>query len=301
MDKKANRWLNDHRWNLTSDDGEDGILEKLLELIPNPNRWCVEFGACDGLERSNTHNLIAKKGYAGVLIEPSVRKFRGLERTYAGRKDVTLINGFVGLGASDGLDRILANTKAPLDIDLVCIDIDGNDYYVWEAIKQYRPKVILIEFNPTIPNSLEFIQPRDPSINQGASLLAMCKLAKLKGYELVATTTNNAFFVDGKYFDLFGIADNSMSELRPEEGAPITYIFNGYDGTVFLRGHRHLIWHDTPYVESRVQQIPSVIRDFPPNYGKVKTGLAGAYFFLFRGYRPSRAVVTRFWRQMTGR
>jgi hypothetical protein len=301
MNKNPNRWLDAHRWNLTSDDGEEGIIEKILERIPDPNRWCVEFGACDGLERSNTHNLVAKKRYAGVLIEPDARKFRGLERTYAGRQDVTLINGFVGLTAEDGLDRILEATPAPRDLDLVSIDIDGNDYYVWRAIQVYRPRVVVIEFNPTIPNSLEFVQPRDPAVNQGSSLLAMCNLAKEKGYELVATTTCNAFFVDAKYFPLFGITDNSIHELRPEAEAPITYIFNGYDGTVFLRGHRRLIWHDTPYVESRVQQIPRLIRDFPPTYGRVKTGLAGAYFMLFRGYRPSSTVLKRFWRQMTGR
>ncbi len=49
MEKNPNRWLAEHRRNLTSDDGEDGILEKILERIPDANRWCVEFGACDGV------------------------------------------------------------------------------------------------------------------------------------------------------------------------------------------------------------------------------------------------------------
>lgn len=60
---RSNRWLNEFASNVTSQFGEDGIIEKILEVIGDANRWCVEFGASDGVYLSNTYNLIKNKGY----------------------------------------------------------------------------------------------------------------------------------------------------------------------------------------------------------------------------------------------
>jgi hypothetical protein len=96
------------------------------------------------------------------------------------------------------LDQLLSSITIPSNF-LLSIDIDGNDYYAWKAVKIYRPKIVIIEFNPTIPDPVEFIQPCNAKINQGSSLLALCKLAEEKSYHLISTTFTNAFFVDSKF------------------------------------------------------------------------------------------------------
>jgi len=183
---RASTWLLDHQRNVYSQSGEDGIIEKILEILPQNDKWCVEFGAWDGLHGSNTRNLIASNGYSSVLIEADKNKFRDLQRNYSQCDDVITINQFVGFTEEDNLDQILSTTCIPLDFDLLSIDIDGNDYHVWKSILKYRPKVVVIEFNPTIPTHIRFVQSADPSINQGASLLSLVELSKEKGYELVS-------------------------------------------------------------------------------------------------------------------
>lgn len=256
---RPNAWLIEYARNLTSQHGENGIVEKVLEVIGNNDKWCVEFGSWDGKRCSNSFELIDCKGYSAVLIEGDRRRFRDLLKTFAENKKVIPINAFVGFNQDDNLDSILKDTEIPLDFDFLSIDIDGNDYHVWEAMQDYKPKLVVIEFNPTIPSSIEFIQPRDLSVTQGSSLLSMVRLAKKKGYELVACTRNNAFFVDSKYFDLFGIADNSPEQLRTDLSV-MTHIFCGYDGTVFIRGCGVCPWQSIPLKESRMQILPKWAR-----------------------------------------
>ena len=256
---KLNTWLNAYARNVTSQEGEDGIIEKVLDVINETDKWCVEFGSWDGKKLSNTFNLISDKDYSAVLIEGDSKRFKDLLRTCEGNKKVIPINAFVGFEENDNLDKILESTPIPVDFDLLSIDIDGNDYHVWDAVQNYKPKVVVIEFNPTIPNAVEFVQQRDMRITQGSSLLSITKLAKSRGYELVVVTGANAIFVDSKYFDLFGIKDNSVKEMRLDESA-VTHIFCGYDGTVFIRGCGIMPWQTIAYKESRVQQLPKWAR-----------------------------------------
>jgi hypothetical protein len=257
--KKSNRWLSEFANNTTSQYGENGIIEKVLEVINNGNRWCVEFGSWDGKNCSNTYDLISNKGYSAVLIEADKKRYRDLLKTFAGNYKVIPINTYVGFDEADNLDTILTKTPVPENFDLLSIDIDGNDYHVWNAVKKYRPKVVVIEFNPTIPTCVEFVQPKDMSLSQGSSLLSITNLGKSKGYELVAVTEVNAIFVLSEYYRMFKISDNSPASLREDESS-ITYIFSGYDGTVFLRGCGLLPWQQIPYKESKVQQLPKWAR-----------------------------------------
>ena len=256
---KSNTWLNDFAKSVTSQGGEDGIIEKILSVIKNTNKWCVEFGSWDGKKLSNTYNLIDNHGYSAILIEGDKKRFQDLLKTFGPEKNVISINAFVGFEENNCLDRILKTTEVPTDFDLLSVDIDGNDYHVWDAVKSYKPKIVIIEFNPTVPTIVEFIQPRDMSITQGSSLLSIIRLAQSKGYELVAVESANAFFVDAKYFELFDIKDNSADILWTDQSA-ITYIFCGYDGTVFIRGHGQLPWQQISYKESSMQQLPKWAR-----------------------------------------
>jgi hypothetical protein len=262
---KTSNWLLDYSYDIYSQAGEDGIIEKILETIPDRNNWCVEFGAWDGLHLSNTRNLIENNAYHAVLIEGDEVKFGELTKNYSSNQNVICICGFVGFQSLDNLDKLLLNCPIPEDFDFLSIDIDGNDYHVWKAITYYKPKVVCIEFNQTIPTEVKFVQAADPSINQGASLRSIVDLGKEKGYELVAVSSWNAFFVKTDYYHLFEIEDNSPATLRTNLDS-VTYIFSGYDGTVFMRGNLKLPWHNLNLKESKIQLLPAFLRKFPGNY-----------------------------------
>lgn len=258
-------WLLQYSRNEYSQAGEDGIVEKILDTLPESDQWCVEFGAWDGIHLSNSRNLIINRNYSAILIEGDPKKFDILCENYQSNKNVTAFNSLVGFSESNNLDSLLSKTDIPENFDFLSIDIDGNDYHVWKAISTYHPKVICIEFNQTIPTEVRFVQPSDPKINQGSSLLSLVELGKEKGYELVCVSSWNAFFVKENYLPLFGISDNSPQCLRQDLDG-ITYIFSGYDGTVFVQGKSALPWHNIPITSSRLQQLPKVLRKFPSDY-----------------------------------
>jgi hypothetical protein len=272
-------FLLDFSYNVYSEAGEDGVIEKILEILPENDRWCVEFGAWDGIYCINTRNLIVNKGYSAVLIEADKNKFKDLKRNYFGNPKVITINRFVGWSDNDNLDQILKDTPIPVDFDLLSIDIDGNDYHVWKAIRKYKPKVVVIEFNPTIPTGIRFVQPPDPSINQGASLSSLVDLGKEKGYELVAVLPYNAIFVKSEYFPLFQIEDNRPEVLRTNLDK-ITYLFIGFDGTIFLHGCKMLPWHGIKLKESHFQVLPRFLRKYPGNYSKIEKICFSIYLLL---------------------
>jgi hypothetical protein len=269
MPGTGDRWLLEQGASVTSQFGEDGILEAALARLPTRDRFCVEFGAWGGKALSNTWNLIRNHGYAAVLIECDRDRFEDLKGAHPGNDRVHPVRSLVGFDAADGLDAVLAPTPAPRDFDLLSIDIDGNDYHVWDAVEGYRPKLVVIEFNPTVPCGVEFVQERKHGVMQGASCASLVKLARRKDYELVATTLVNAFFVDRCYFPAFGISDNSEANLRPDQSW-VTHLFTGYDGRTFLRGAGALPWHSLPVSESRAQQLPWFLRDWYENYGPVR-------------------------------
>lgn len=257
---EANRLL-DYSRNVHSQFGEDGIIEKVVSMLP-VSRWCVEFGAWDGKVFSNTHLLLSEKGWSGVLIESDPAKYTELCATYRGNGRVTCLNRKVAFEGDDLLDNILAGTEAPRDFDLLSIDIDGNDYHVWKSVERYRPKLVVIEFNNTIPNCVEFVQEADFSVHQGSSLLALCGLGKTKGYELIAVTDFNAFFVDGRYYPSFSMADNSPEAINNPQKY-VTHVFQLFDGTLGWSGNLKLLWHGIDIKPEKLQVLPAICRFFP--------------------------------------
>lgn len=289
---KTATWLSNHRARTYSQSGEDGIIGKILETLPERDYWCVEFGALDGASLSNTRNLIEHEGYSAVLIEGSNARFKELESNYLHTEEVTTVNRFVGLGVHDNLDQILAETSIPVDFDFLSIDIDGNDYHVWKASSRYAPKAVCIEFNHTIPNEVKFVQPADPKITQGSSLSALVDLGKAKGYELVCVEGVNAFFVKSQYFPLFDIEDNSVATLRVDMSA-ITYLFVGYDGTIFLYGQKTMPWHcKLPLRASSMQRLPKFLRKFSDSYNTFER-LAFAVYLLLSSPRTLMSEIKK--------
>jgi hypothetical protein len=118
-----------YRRNVASQDGEDGIIDKIFDVVGTKNKYCIEFGAWDGLHWTNTRNLIESAGYSAVLIEAEKRRYECLLQNYSLHANrITAINEFVGFGDHDNLDAMLRKTPTPPDFDVLSIDIDGNDF-----------------------------------------------------------------------------------------------------------------------------------------------------------------------------
>jgi hypothetical protein len=293
---KPNHWLYEQKADKTSQFGEDGILGKIFEILPETDKWAVEFGAWDGIHCSNTRNLILEQKYNAVWIEPVKERFEQLKKNYADfpGQEMVYINGFVGFTSEDGLDSLLKDTPIPKNFDMLSVDIDGNDYHVWKASSEYKPKVVVIEFNPTIPESIEFVQPPEPSVMQGCSILSLVKLGKKKGYELVCATTCNAIFVDKIYFHLFGIADNSPEAIR-QDRRNLTYLFCGYDGQVYARNGFgdgfELPWHKHMVSETELQYLPRFLREPHYNYSPGKNALYKLYILWRKVGKKLKALL----------
>ncbi len=246
--------------NVASQDGEDGILEEIFSILGPNNKYCVEFGAWDGKHFSNTWNLMNNKQWHGLLIEGNADRFQELSTLYATNERVTTLNRFVEFDGPNSLDAILDEVSAPHDLDLLSIDIDGLDYFIWESLLHHRPRVLVVEFNPSIPNDIAFVQAKSHTINQGCSLRALILLGKTKGYELICCTGWNAFFVEKEHYTLFGIRDNQIDKLYQPlcDGR----IFHGYDSTVYVAGMPQLIWSQTMVDSSHFQVLPKPKRVF---------------------------------------
>lgn len=297
-DMKDPQWLLEFRADVHSQTGEDGVIAKVLATLPKTDRWCVEFGAWDGEYLSNVCNLIDNRDYAGVLIECSATKFQDLRKRYAANAKVIPVNRMVGFGKEDNLDEILKGTPIPVGFDFLSIDIDGNDYHAWKAVSRYRPKVVCIEFNPTVPTEVRWVQPADPRLNRGASLLALADLAKEKDYELVSVLPFNAIFVRGEYFPLFEISDNRPESLRADLTA-VTYIFSGYDGAILLAGAQRLPWHGLEFRAEDVQILPRMLRRYPLDYSWTQQGLF-RFFTALAGLRKHVRRLFRVLKRLAG-
>jgi hypothetical protein len=205
-----------------SQGGEDGILEKIFEVIPPTERFAIEFGAGDGVRFSNVRKLFLHEGWGGLLIEGDPELAEVLARNYRGLVGVRTMQAWVFPG---NVELLFQENNVPRDLDLLVIDIDANDYYVWRAIHDYRPKVVQIEYNGMFVPPQKAVVAFHPmlywdekSMHFGASIQSLYELGKRKGYELVAVNERgiNLFFVDARYYGRFAIKDNSPQRLfRP--------------------------------------------------------------------------------------
>ncbi len=202
---------------------EDGILLFLFSVLGASQKLCVEICAGDGIE-CNSANLLLNHGWHGLLVdgdralvERGQNFYRHSPQTYVypprfvcswvtrqGVNELVTANGFAG------------------EIDLLSLDLDGIDYWIWEALEAARPRVVVVEYqdilgpdrNWTVPYSDSFSAARYPMTDgmpnfAGASLGAFVKLGRRKGYRLVGTNRYgyNAFFVRN------GLGDHLLPEI----------------------------------------------------------------------------------------
>jgi hypothetical protein len=193
---------------------EDGILREIFARIGVSKGTALEIGVQSGVE-SNSH-LLLYEGWKVYWIEGGEYYAKDIMAKFAdviGTGQLTLFHSFVTLAnLRDSLAPI------PTDLDFIGIDVDGNDYYFFEAMN-LKPKVICIEYNSTFPPGMSLVQKYNPghvwggTSYFGASLTALWKLAQRLGYTLVGTNIvgSNAFFVRN---DLVG--DKFCSPATPE-------------------------------------------------------------------------------------
>jgi len=201
-----------------SQHGEDGVIERIFEIIKPTDRHAVEFGASDGSYCSNTRNLIENQGWNALLIEGDKTLAERCKLKYENNPRVRCINAWVYPG---NVEVLFEENGVPNDFDFLSIDLDGNDYYVWKVIHHFHPKVLLMEYNASYPPPLKRVIEYHPmnywdgSDYFGASIQSLYDLGKEKGYELIYVEKNgvNLFFVDRKYYNLFGLTDNSPATL----------------------------------------------------------------------------------------
>jgi hypothetical protein len=177
---------------------EDGMIAEVFRRIGVTSKRFLEFGVQDGLECNSAFLLV--EGWSGVWIEGSAASAELARNAFRGYP-VHVVNEYVTVANADALIASLAGEE---ELDLLSIDIDSNDYWVWQAITTVRPRLVVIEYNATFPPFVRKTIAQDETIRgwngsnyYGASLGALTALGASKGYSLVGCTLTgvNAFFV----------------------------------------------------------------------------------------------------------
>jgi hypothetical protein len=181
-----------------SQNGEDGVLAEILARIGAPVRSFVEFGVESGRE-GNCVFLADVAGWSGVFMEADETHFAELERKYRTAERITTLKAMVTPG---NVQELFERAGVPAEPALLSIDVDGADYWIWEALADYRPRVVVIEYNSALAPERRLVQPRehdgwDGTDYFGASFGAIRALGESKGYRLVHVelTALNAFLV----------------------------------------------------------------------------------------------------------
>ncbi|HVM58721.1 MAG TPA: hypothetical protein VMT80_00070, partial [Candidatus Paceibacterota bacterium] len=111
-------------------------------------------------------------------------------------------------------------------------------------------------------DEVRFVQPRDMSVFQGSSARALVELGREKGYELVAATSTNLFFIDAAEYPKLGLESNELCDVRVDRSLE-TKLFQLYDGTLVLAGTTRLVWHKLPIDQEKIQVLPRYKRRYP--------------------------------------
>jgi hypothetical protein len=203
-DNKATDNLQAYEFKVFSQWGEDGIIQRLTKAIEIKNKTFIEFGVEDFFE-SNCRFLIMKDDWKGFVVDGSNSNIQRLKASYFyWRHHLEAVAAFI---TKENIEETLAKSGFEADLGILSIDLDGNDFYILEAIKNFNPRVLICEYNPVFGSRRKICIPYQSDFSRnnahhsnlywGASLAAMTHLAKTKGYSLVGTNTasTNAFYV----------------------------------------------------------------------------------------------------------
>ena len=196
--------IRDSEFKVFSQFGEDGIIQFLVSRVPIEQAVFVEFGV-DDYRESNTRFLLVHDNWRGLIMDAGSSHQDFLAGSgLLWRHHVDAVSAFID---RENINDLLVGAEIEGDIGLLSIDIDGNDYWVLEAIEAVSPRIVVVEYNShfgrdaavTIPYDRGFVRSEAhwSNLYWGASLAAMRQLADRKGYGLVGGNKagNNAFFV----------------------------------------------------------------------------------------------------------
>ena len=184
--------------------GEDGIIDWLIERLPGIPQRFVEFGV-EGYTEANTRLLLHSRNWQGLVIDGSQSHIERLQqREEYWRFNLTAVADFI---TRENINELIGENGMQGEVGLLSVDIDGNDYWVWEAIDVISPWLVVCESNPVLGDLHALSIPYDPGfvaseahysqLYFGASLRALEILGKRKGYTLLGSNSNglNLFFV----------------------------------------------------------------------------------------------------------
>jgi len=208
--------LSRHEFQVFSQGREDGLIDEIFKRIEITDKFFVEFGVSkDGLE-NNSINLLLQ-GWSGAWIEGYAKAEKRIHARYQDRIVDNKLKFKTSFINAENIESLFQELDVPKNFDFLSIDIDGNDYWVWKALKEYSPRVICIEYNGTFGPSTKWVMKYQPdfvypgqSSYFGASLKSLERLGNEKGYGLVGCSFlgGNAFFVrndclEDKFFKPF--------------------------------------------------------------------------------------------------
>jgi hypothetical protein len=212
--------LEDVEFSVFSQFGEDGILQYLIRHVKVPDTTFVEIGV-GSYRESNTRFLLQNNNWRGIAVNGGTDHAEFiLGSKLAWRYDVEPVQAFV---TRDNVDQLLRDNGFSGELGLLSIDVDGVDYWLWNAITEVTPAIVVMEFNALFGPNAAVTVPYNPSFVDaeahysrayfGASLGALTHLAKSRGYRLVGCCSNaaNAFFVHNN------LADSALAEVSPQE------------------------------------------------------------------------------------
>jgi len=190
------------RLRIASQNEEDGITHALLRAAGRGPGRTVEIGC--GTNGGNTGFLVGELGFEGLMVDASDENLAGVRARFRPAL-LTTARAWV---TREGIDALLAEHGFTGEVDVLSIDIDGNDVWLWEALEAVRPRIAVVEFNSLFGPTRSVAVPYDPAFSMravegadgmyyGASLTALTRVARRKGMRLVTTDHRgvNAFFV----------------------------------------------------------------------------------------------------------
>ena len=197
--------LTARRFSLSSQNEEDGIIHAIFDTVGDGSRRFVEIGA--GTNGGNSGFLASECGWSGMMLEANEDRLSKLKMHFE-PLGITCLGNWV---ARENINDFIRDSGCEGEIDLLSIDIDGNDYWIWEAVTACSPRLVIIEYNSLFGPDRAVVVPYDPEFDRhrfveaaegghyyfGASLHALSRLAEQKGYRLVVTEPRgvNAFFL----------------------------------------------------------------------------------------------------------
>lgn len=202
--KKRINNLEEVEFQVFSQRGEDGIIQYIIDQIQIPNKIFIEFGVEDYME-SNTRFLLINNNWSGLVIDGTNENVKFIKNDFIYWKyDITAYHSFI---TKENINELISTYTNCKDIGLLSIDLDGNDYWIWEAIIAINPRIIVCEYNSVFGKDQKISIPYDAAFQRrkahfsdlyfGASLPAFYHLAQKKGYDFIGTggAGVNAFFV----------------------------------------------------------------------------------------------------------